>query len=166
MSLYLSNSSEFRENWNTIQSDFRCCGFDSGNWGGQDYLSLGGSNLKKFMMVSDNYCVPESCCIEDEKSNGLLCQKRNREDCGSGDQETKRVEMKIKQINIRACPHVIQEIYENEIPQLFVFIAINGGLTIIAEVITIALASAFVTKLARRAKRYDARCNMDTNLGN
>ena len=41
---------------------------------------------------------------------------------------------------------------------------INGGLTILVEIITIALASAFVAQITRRAKRYQVANNMETKL--
>ena len=61
----------------------------------------------------------------------------------------------MEQLNIRPCPHVIQEMYENLVPNLFVFIGILGGLNILVEVITITLASAFVAQITRRTKRYE-----------
>jgi len=160
MKLYLKvNDSTFRDNWNTIQHDFRCCGFR--RQGGDDYRILSQSNLENFIIVADNFCVPESCCIKDQQeSGGLLCQKRElgkgpRQNCGKTANPNELNEWKMEQLNIRACPHVIQEMYENLVPNLFIFIGILGGLNILVEVITITLASAFVAQITRRTKRYE-----------
>jgi hypothetical protein len=163
MKLYLKvDDSRFRDNWNTIQHDFRCCGFRSGYTGGEDYLTLTSNALKNFTIVADERCVPESCCIQDEKdSGGVLCQKRDRQDCGKTSSKTQKDTWKMKQVNIRPCPHVIQEMYDNILPNLFVFIGILGGLNILVEVITIALASAFVAQIARRAKQYELGDGME-----
>ena len=165
MTLYLGNKSMFRDNWNTIQHDFRCCGFESGYLGGEDYMRLGESDLKRFKIVSDNRCVPDSCCIKDAKdAGGVLCQKRDRQNCGMDLKENVRNEQKMEQVNIRPCPHVIQEMYERFLPTLFTIIGIIAAQAILVEIITIALALASVAHITRRAKRYQEVNNMNTKL--
>jgi hypothetical protein len=166
MKLYLKvNDSTFRDNWNTIQRDFRCCGFL--RQGGDDYRTLSQSDLHDFTIVADNRCVPESCCINDEQdSGGVLCQRRElgkgpRQNCGSTAPPNQLNEWKMKQLNVRPCPHVIQEMYGNLVPKLFVLIGILGGLNILVEVITITLALSFVAQITRRAKRYEIANDME-----
>ena len=165
MKLYLKvNDSRFRDNWNTIQHDFRCCGFRSTYLGGDDYLTLSTSELRNFTQVADNRCVPESCCLKDKLDNGILCQEREPRgtDCGRQEHnENEKNKWKMEQVNIRACPDVIQEMYDNLLPNLFVFIGVLGGLNILVEITTIALASAFVAQITRRAKQYNMGNDME-----
>ena len=167
VSLYL-NDDKFRENWNIIQRDMRCCGFKS-NGEADDWNTLHNTMLDKYMKVSENRCFPESCCIEDAM-NEALCTKGNEQETRQQHKNRCKDEStvsyfkrKIKQINIRGCPEVLQEEYTRDLPNLFFFIEIHGGITILVEVIAIALASAYVAQITRRYKRYKTGNNMELN---
>ena len=172
LKLYLNNP-DFRHNWDTIQSELRCCGFLQKF--AEDWTNLGGQDMKTFMNISENRCYPESCCIPDA-INDRYCveQKIDREitnedvnehktRCTKSEQETKRLKRKIEVLNIRRCPEVIQERYVNYLPNLFFFLEIHGGLTILVEVISIALASAFVAQITRREKRNNVGAGYEMN---
>ena len=156
LDLYLNDPS-FRKNWDTIQLDLRCCGFNQEY--AEDWTSLNGQRMENFMNISGNRCFPESCCIRSEvrdtycsvRSSESISQHNTR--CRSGSSEPKTLKHKMKALNIRRCPEVIQEKYINYLPNLFFFLEIHGGLTILVEVISIALASAFVAQITRREKR-------------
>ena len=166
LELYLNNP-DFRQNWDTIQSELRCCGFQQEF--AEDWTILNGQRLKTFMNISENRCYPESCCITDSITDRYCREKKIEREitnddvnehearCKS-DQETKELKQKMRVLNIRRCPEVIQERYVVYLPNLFFFLEIHGGLTILVEVISIALASAFVAQLTRRQKR--------NNMGN
>ena len=165
LELYLKDAS-FRKNWDTVQLDLRCCGFQQEY--AEDWTSLNGDRMRNFMNISGNRCFPESCCIRSERSTDQLCREARNEDlnshttrCRAGQTEPKALKSKMRALNIRRCPEVIQEKYIEYLPNLFFFLEIHGGLTILVEVISIALSSAFVAQITRRAKRY----NMGTSAG-
>ena len=124
-------------------------------------------HFKTFMNITGSRCFPESCCILSERTIDRLCRKTQYENlndhtsrCRAGQTEPKALKEKMRALNIRRCPEVIQEKYIEYLPNLFFFLEIHGGLTILVEVISIALASAFVAQITRRAKRY----NMGTGI--
>ena len=124
-------------------------------------MSLHGDFLESFKIVGKNLCVPASCCIKEKLGNSVLCQERGPDECGEREMEPKRNEWKMDQVNIRTCPAVIQEMYDRLVPGLLTFIGILAGFNIIVEIVTIALASAFVAQITRRAKRYEMGNGME-----
>ena len=132
-------------------------------------MSLHGDFLESFKIVGKNLCVPASCCIKEKLGNSVLCQERGPDECGEKDRngnkinnnEPKRNEWKMDQVNIRTCPAVIQELYDRLVPGLLTFVGILAGFNIIVEIVTIALASAFVAQITRRAKRYEMGDGME-----
>ena len=161
INLYL-NDENFRGNWNTIQENLRCCGFTQDL--GEDWTNLHGDRLEKFLAVTENRCYPESCCIRNAL-NSEQCKAKSS--IGSHEARCKKSigskleTNEIKRINVRTCPEVLQEMYTESLPNLFTFIEIHGGLTILIEVIAIALSSAFVAQITRRSKRYHVGIEMD-----
>jgi len=141
----------YRENWNAIQSDLRCCGFS--DW--MDYNELGLTN-DELTALGIAYCYPKSCCTDQINfgcwSKQTSCYKvynnywpKDGEIDGS------------MSLNLRGCNKVLHQMYKEELPPIFLFIELLGAINILVEVAAIALASAYVAQITRRAKRY----NMD-----
>ena len=149
----------FRGNWNKIQRNLRCCGFEDF----KDWENLQVEQLN----ITEGRCYPESCCVE-AQANSEQCKPRCGSNQGSQCEEENRNHIAncrlssindylqlMKIINVRGCATVLEELYSNTLPNIFFFIEINGALTILVEVIAIALSSAFVAQITRRSKRYN-----------
>ena len=153
--LYL-NDETFRSRWNIIQHNLRCCGFTKIL--GEEWRHLGLDGYKKLSNATGNRCFPESCCVSPEDFSGL-CKKQpkhqqiNAEICKKSSTVKDLEQKEVKQLNVHGCAQVLEEMYKKTLPNVFFFIEINGGLTILIEVVAIALSSAFVAQITRRSKR-------------
>ena len=95
-----------------------------------------------------------------------LCKKQpkhheiNAEVCKKSTIVYELEQKEVRQLNVHGCAQVLEEMYKKTLPNVFFFIEINGGLTILIEVVAIALSSAFVAQITRRSKRGQAGMEM------
>ena len=128
---------EFRENWNIIQSDLRCCGFNS--WADWSIMALTDAEHRN---LTQSACYPKSCCTQTfDQCTDTHCYKNWQEISGDVDE-----------INLRGCNHVLQEFYQEKLPSVFTFTELMGTINILVEVATIALASGLVGQITRKLK--------------
>jgi electron transfer flavoprotein alpha subunit len=125
---------------------------------GEEWRNLGPDDYKKLSNATGNRCFPESCCVSPDDFAGL-CKKQpkrqqiNTEVCKKSTTVYLLEQTEVKQLNVHGCAQVLEELYKKTLPNVFFFIEINGGLTILIEVVAIALSSAFVAQITRRSKR-------------
>jgi len=128
LSMYQIDSS-VTKTWDDMQSRLMCCG--GNNWiiGYKDYSGT------PFGQEDDS--VPDSCCINPH------------EGCGQGILHKGTIAVQDK-IFVHGCIEVLTRWLENEVVNLIpIYAAVSLGVALI-EIITVALASAYVAQITRR----------------
>ena len=128
LSLYHRDSS-VASSWDKMQSRLMCCGGNNWHTGYTDYRGT------PYGQNGDS--VPDSCCITPN------------ENCGKG--VLKQASQVIQdKIFVHGCIEVITRWLENEVVGLIpIYAAVSLGVALI-EIITVALASAYVAQITRR----------------
>jgi len=115
--------------WDEMQSTLRCCGGNNWHTGYTDYRGT------PIGQSSDS--VPDSCCI----SPG--------EGCARGILKESRLVVHDK-IFVHGCVQVLVRLLENEVVNIIPIYAAVSLFVALVEIITVALASAYVAQITRR----------------
>lgn len=132
--------------WDIMQTDLRCCGgLKMGN-GYDDWRQAGYESWNP-----EGKNVPDSCCLPDEVLG------YEQKDCGKGlieDREARALRRAISEdIWQNGCIWVLQQKIKVDIGPRLWYVAGAGVVTILMELVTVVLASAYVATLNRRVKR-------------
>lgn len=134
--VYYDQDPSFRADWDSMQQQLRCCG-------GSSYLDFKNKNNPAYQ------CVPKSCCINDKK-----CNVEEKNTC-------KKVEEIWDQIYIRGCMSIIEGMYLTEVHLQLLVLLVGGVALVFIEIVAVALSSAYVAQMTRRAKRWRVDDHID-----
>jgi len=128
LSLYQIDS-KVTNSWDEMQSRLMCCGGNNWHTGYTDYRGT------PIGQSSDS--VPDSCCISPN------------EGCGRGILKESRLVVQDK-IFVHGCVEVLTRWLKNEVVNIIPIYAGVSLLVALVEIVTVALASAYVAKITRR----------------
>jgi hypothetical protein len=121
--------------WDTIQSQMRCCGSFTNGWG---YNSYSSSPIYK------DGNIPNSCC------------KSKQDSCGEGFLErVSKHETARYDIYRDGCLEVLVRVMDEDVKPIVIAYAAVGVLMAIIELITVAVAFAYVAQIGRKIRREE-----------
>ena len=120
---------EVTKSWDDMQTHMMCCG--GNNWR-QGYTDYSGTPIGR-----DGNSVPDSCCINPVKG------------CGRGVLSKSSPQIQ-EEIFVHGCVEILSRWMENEVnPLIPIYASVLLGVALV-EIITVALASAYVAQITRR----------------
>jgi len=118
-----------RYKWDTIQTEFMCCG-------GYGYTQ-GYMDWKKTAMGSSRNSVPDSCCLFITPG------------CGSRVFEVNDIRVVIGKINVNGCLTVMQRRLDTQVSVILIVFAAVGGILVIMQLFVIVLTCCLASNFAQ-----------------
>jgi len=126
-----------RYNWDTLQSDLRCCGSHTFTRGFQDWSSV------KLDGKDSNKDVPQSCC-----------QEPGIKECGKNVMDSDRA-LRDLHIWVVGCMEIIElKLLHEAAPLLYVYSGV-GVILALMKIITVAIACSYIAQITRRIKKAE-----------
>jgi len=126
-----------RYNWDTLQSDLRCCGSHTFTRGFHDWSSV---NLDG---KESNKDVPQSCC-----------QEPGINECGKNVMDSDRA-LRDLRIWVVGCMEIIElKLLHEAAPLLYVYSGV-GVILALMKIITVAIACSYIAQITRRIKKAE-----------
>ena len=130
----------FRDEWDWIHQRLRCCGF-------VNYIEH-----KNYQKNATTTCVPESCCVDINEEGGCT-QRQTLMDCTHLETQKKSGSI-CSLIYTQGCLEILSRMYKRELKTELLIFGLFEVLIVLGEIVSCALASAYVAQITRRQKSY------------